>query len=165
LDGAHSSGMIAAGADEDIHIVRRPRPARPAADAVGAGQDKGNLLLAKDSDDLLEVDGNRRHGPPHLAPLRAEESAFPDRVPMRELAASIFLRCPLGFGDEPLIFSRLPAPLLLRHRRRSVSHHSFFPRLPNEVPRHLTIEQAYFRRLPSTSGFTHAGSFSPVKPA
>lgn len=47
LDGVDRPTVIAASLDKDVHIVGRSRPPGPAADGVGARQNKRNLFLTE----------------------------------------------------------------------------------------------------------------------
>src|SRR5262249_10510740 len=94
------SRVVAAAFDQEIHVAGSSRPARPAADAVGSRQDKGNLFLGQRTQDLVQVDGGG-HGAmaPKVAKLPSEEETFLDGVVVTEVTARGLGRFPGGIAE------------------------------------------------------------------
>src|SRR5438477_6697719 len=124
--------MVAAALHQDVHIMRGPGTARPAADGMGSSQDKGNLLLGKRTKNLVKM--HRRSG--HLvAPLGTmlflEEDAFLNRLIMVEVPAGCFNPLPSRVTHGPVRSSFL---LLYAHDCSFPGTGSTSPCQPRPIP-------------------------------
>jgi hypothetical protein len=61
FEGVHRAGLVSTPFDEDVHVMSGSRPARPSADGVRPGQNKGDLFPNQRSQDLVEVNRGGRH--------------------------------------------------------------------------------------------------------
>ena len=100
--------MVAAALHQDVHIMRGPGTARPAADGMGSSQDKRNLLLSKRTKNLVKM--HRRSGN-LVAPLGTilflEKDAFLNRLIMVEVPAGSFDPLPSRVTHGPVRSSSL----------------------------------------------------------